>query len=112
MFTIYHNPKCSKSRETLKLLEEHTSDINIIEYLKTPPTLDELKSIAFKLKLKPSEFYRAKESIIKEENIPLGSDELILEAMVKYPKIIERPIIVKDDKAVIGRPPESVKVLF
>lgn len=112
MFTIYHNPKCSKSRETLKILEEHTSDINIVEYLKNPLSIDELKSLSNKLNLKPSEFYRSKESIIKEENIDLGNDDLILEAMVKYPKIIERPIVVKGDKAVIGRPPESVKALF
>jgi arsenate reductase len=112
MFTIYHNPKCSKSRESLKLLEENASDIKIVEYLKTPLSIDELKSIALKLNLKPAEFVRTKESLIQEEGLDLSSDDKVLAAMVKYPKIIERPIIIKGDKAVLGRPPENIKKLL
>jgi arsenate reductase len=106
MFTIYHNPKCSKSRESLKLLEEHTSDIKIIEYLKTPPSVSELRNIGHMLGLSPNEFTRLKETIIKEENLDLSTDDKIYEAMAKFPKIIERPIVIKGDKAVLGRPPE------
>lgn len=112
MFTIYHNPKCSKSRQTLALLQEHTSDIKIVEYLKVPLGLAELKELSEKLGLAPSEFLRKKEAIIKEENLDISSEEKILVAMADQPKIIERPIVVKDDKAVLGRPPENVQELF
>ena len=112
MFIIYHNPKCSKSRETLKLLEEHTNDIKIIEYLKETPTQSELAEIATKLKLNPLDFIRTTESIIKEESIDLSDNDHALMAMEKFPKIIERPIVVKGDRAIIGRPPEKVKELF
>lgn len=112
MFTIYHNPKCSKSRETLKLLEEKTSEIKIVEYLKAPLTCDELVQLSSKLGISPLKFIRTKESIIKEENIDLSSDDAALLAMVKYPKIMERPIVVSGDRAIIGRPPENVLTLF
>jgi len=112
MFTIYHNPKCSKSRETLKLLEEHTSEINIIEYLKSPLNFDELVQLSNKLGVAPIEFVRTKESLIKEENIDISNDEALLRAMAKYPKIMERPIVVSGDRAIIGRPPENVLSLF
>lgn len=112
MFTIYHNPKCSKSRSTLALLQEHTNEIEIIEYLKTPLSLEELKNISSYLGLAPSKFLRQKESIIQDENLDISSDQAILNSMVECPKIIERPIVVKDNRAVIGRPPENVKELF
>lgn len=112
MFTIYHNPKCSKSRATLELLREHTDEIEIVEYLKTPLDREQLNEISFKLELGASWFVRKKESIIKKENIDISTDEKIFQAMVKYPHIIERPIVVKGSRAVIGRPPENVKELF
>lgn len=112
MITIYHNPNCSKSRESLKLISESDNEVEVIEYLKNPPTMELLQKLSKLLGLKPSEFVRKKDSIIKEENIDLSSEEKVLEAMSKYPKIIERPIIVNGEKAVIGRPPEKVKEII
>lgn len=112
MFIIYHNPKCSKSRATLALLEEHTDEFEIVEYLKNPLNIDDLKALSKKLGKAPSEFYRSKESIIQDENINVSSDDKVLEAMVKYPKLMERPIVISGDRAIIGRPPENVKELF
>lgn len=109
MITIYHNPNCSKSRESLRLLTESGNEIEVVEYLKNPPSKNKLMELSKLLGLKPSEFTRKKEAVITEENIDLSSEEKVLEAMTSYPKIIERPIIVNGDRAVIGRPPEKVK---
>lgn len=108
--TIYHNPRCSKSRQTLELLHQHDIDADIIEYLKTPPSKDELEHLLHLLGLEPRQLMRTKEAEYKE----LGLDdeslsrEALIEAMVANPKLIERPIVVHNGKAAIGRPPETV----
>lgn len=113
MITIYHNQRCSKSRQTLNLLESKTSSFKVVDYLKTPPTFDEIQSILGKLNMKPSELIRKGETIFKEnykgKNL---TDEELIKAMVLNPILIERPIVVKDNKAVLGRPPENVDKLF
>lgn len=108
--TIYHNPRCSKSRQTLALLQEQQIDAQIIEYLKQPPGKAELDELLVMLNLSPRELMRTKEPEYKE----LGLDdeslsrEALIEAMVANPKLIERPIVVHNGKAIIGRPPEKV----
>lgn len=107
---IYHNPRCSKSRQTLQLLQEQGVEVEIIEYLKTPPTATELSSILAKLALEPRELMRKNEAEYKAtgmDNTELTRDELI-NGMVATPKLIERPIVLANDKAAIGRPPENV----
>ena len=108
--TIYHNPRCSKSRQTLALLEERGADPQVIEYLKTPPTAAELKAILKTLGMRPRDLMRRNEAPYKE--LGLGddslSDDALIEAMVENPILIERPVVVKDGRAAIGRPPESV----
>jgi|TARA_B100000929_G_C15424053_1_gene392385 arsenate reductase len=107
--TIYHNPRCSKSRQTLELLKEKSIEPEVVEYLKTPPNAAELKDILGKLGLSPDELMRKKEAIYKELGLAGVSDENeLITAMVNNPKLIERPIVIKGDKAAIGRPPESV----
>lgn len=107
---IFHNPRCSKSRQTLKLLEDNNQDIEIIEYLKTPPKASELKKILKMLNISPRDLLRKGEKEYKEANLADKSltDQQIIDAMVKYPKLIERPIVIKNGKAMIGRPPEQV----
>ncbi len=106
---IYHNPRCSKSRQGLQILKDKGVDFEIVQYLKTPPTKEELKEIIKKLDIKPIDLVRKNEKIWKEnyKGKELTDDEII-EAMVKFPKLIERPIVVKEDKAVLGRPPENI----
>lgn len=108
--TIYHNPRCSKSRQTLALLEERGADPQVIEYLKTPPTAAELKAVLKMLGMRPRDLMRRNEAPYKE--LGLGddslSDDALIEAMVANPILIERPVVVKDGRAAIGRPPESV----
>ena len=108
--TIYHNPRCSKSRQALQLLRDNNIEPKIIEYLKTPLQKDELKNISTKLGLRPKEFIRKNENDFKENNLGkvIDEDEEIIEAMASYPKIIERPIVTAGIVAVIGRPPENV----
>ncbi len=110
---IYHNPRCTKSRETLALLEKKKVKPEIIEYLKTTPSSAELKSILKKLGLNVQDIIRKKEPLFIEkfQNKKL-SDEKWLEVLVKNPVLIERPIVVKGNKAVIGRPPENVLALL
>lgn len=107
---IYHNPRCSKSRETLALLEENDSDIEITEYLKTPPDVQTLTDILNALKMEPRQLMRKNETEYKDNNLdnPDLTKEQLIQAMVDYPKLIERPIVVKDGKVAIGRPPVSV----
>lgn len=113
-FTIYHNPKCSKSRETLQLLRDRGIEPNIIEYLKIPLQKDKLKIISQRLGLRPKEFIRKNEKDFKERNLSshLDNDDKIIEAMLAWPKIIERPIVISGDKAIIGRPPENVQKII
>lgn len=107
---IYHNPRCSKSRETLALLESQQQNIEIIEYLKTPPTAAELIGMLQQLNMRPRQLLRRKESLYKKlqlDNDNLSEQQLI-QAMCDNPKLIERPIVMKNNQAIIGRPPEAV----
>ena len=108
--TIYHNPKCSKSRQTLELLEKKATDIDVIEYLKNPPTVKKLKMILSLLEFSPRDLIREKEAEFKElglNNFDL-SDEDLIGSMVNHPILIERPIVLANGKAALGRPPENV----
>ena len=107
--TIYHNPRCSKSREALKLLEEQGADVEVVKYLDTPPSKEELKSLLKMLGISARELMRTKEAIYKELGLgDVEDEEKLIEAMVEHPRLIERPIVIKDGKAVIGRPPQKV----
>ena len=112
--TIYHNPRCSKSRQTLTLLQERGVAPNVIEYLQTPPSRDELAEILTLLELTPRELMRKKEAPYIEHNLGEAtmSDADLIDAMVNNPILIERPIVLANVKAVIGRPPENVLALF
>ena len=107
---IYHNPRCGKSRDTLKLLEARGIQPEVIDYLKTPPTTAELQDILLKLGLAPRELMRTKEPEYKENSLDDKSlsDEALIAAMLRIPKLIERPIVLANGKAAIGRPPEAV----
>jgi arsenate reductase len=108
--TIYHNPRCSKSRQTLELLQEKGIDAEVVEYLGTPPDATQLEYILTLLGLEPRELMRSHESEYREQgmdNPDLTREQLIM-LMVQYPKVIQRPIVIKDGKAAIGRPPETV----
>jgi arsenate reductase len=108
--TIYHNPRCSKSRQTLALLREHDAEPDIVEYLKAPPDAETLGRLLEMLGLEPRELMRKKEKEYKENDLanPDLSRDALIAAMVAHPTLIERPIVIKDDKAALGRPPESV----
>lgn len=107
--TIWHNSRCSKSREALKLLQEQDRDIEIYNYLDESPSVDEIKSILLKLGIKARDLMRTKETLYKELGLKdIEDEELLIEAMSKHNKLIERPIIITDTKAIIGRPPELV----
>ena len=109
MLTIYHNPRCSKSREGLTFLEEKGVDYKIIKYLDEPLTKEALTSLLKKLKYKPIELVRTKEAIWKEEFAGKDlSDDAIIEAMMAHPKLIERPIVINGDRAVVARPTEKI----
>ena len=107
---IYHNPRCSKSRETLALLEEKGVKPEIVEYLKQVPSNDDIKQLASLLGLNSvREMMRTKESSYKEQNLQQEENESkLINAMIENPKLIERPIVVNGNKAAIGRPPENV----
>ena len=108
--TIYHNPKCSKSRQTLQLLEDEGVAPEIVLYMDTPPTADEFKAILKKLGKSAAEVLRAKEA--KEEGLSKDMDEeALIKGMIANPRCIERPIVIKGAKAVLGRPPENVLAL-
>lgn len=108
--SIYHNPRCSKSRQALKLLEEKGVQPEIVKYLDTPPDHATLARILEMLGLEPRELMRNKEKEYKELglNDPRLTREQLIDAMVAHPRLIERPIVIKDGKAALGRPPESV----
>ncbi|MHC4877996.1 MAG: arsenate reductase (glutaredoxin) [Planctomycetota bacterium] len=112
--TIYHNPRCQKSRQTLQLIRDAGVEPTIVEYLKEPPSAEELDAIAKKLGIQPGELFRRKEALFKELNLAgkeLSRDEA-LNILAENPKLIERPIVVKGRKAVLGRPPENVNELL
>ncbi len=109
MIKIYHNPRCSKSRQGVKYLEDKDLDFEVIQYLKDEFTADELKEVIQKLNIKPIELVRTKEAIWKEhyKDLELSEDQII-QAMVENPRLIERPIVVNKDKAVVARPTEDI----
>ena len=110
---IYHNPRCRKSRETLALIREKGVDVEIIEYLNDVPSADELKEVISKLGIPAGQLIRKGEADFKLnfKGKDLSEAEWIA-AMIKYPKLIERPIVVDNEKAVLGRPPENVMELL
>lgn len=112
--TLYHNSRCSKSRQTLALLEEQGHSVAVVEYLKTVPTREELQQIIAKLGIQPRDLLRNKEEEYQQAGLNDASlsDDQIINAMVAYPKLIERPIAIYGNKARIGRPPEQVLELF
>ena len=114
-YIIYHNPRCQKSRQTLKIMEAKGVEPEIVEYLKAAPDLKLLKKLRALLGVKASEMIRTKEPSWKKTGLDIksASDEQILRAVAKEPVLLERPIVVRDNKkAVLGRPPENVKKLF
>ena len=109
MIVIYHNPRCSKSREALEILETKKADYEVIKYLDVPLSEEKLGKIIKLLKIKPIELIRKNESIWKENFKHLDfTDEELIQVMAKYPKLIERPIVINGNKATIGRPPKKI----
>lgn len=112
LFTIYHNPKCSKSCKTLKILQDHGKEINIINYLQTPLEATELKEICQKLNCKIQDIVRVKEDVFSTLNLDFNNSEDVINALILHPILLERPIVVKNYEAVLGRPPENVLILM
>jgi arsenate reductase len=108
--TIYHNPRCSKSRAALELLREHGIEPTIVEYLKAPPSQTELARLLGMLGMEPRELMRSKETEYREQDLdnPALKPKDLIKAMHDTPKLIERPIVVANGKAALGRPPEQV----
>ena len=108
--TIYHNPRCSKSRMTMDLLHDQSIEPEIVEYLKTPPDMKTINNLLTMLNIEPRQLMRKGEAEYKENNLADESltHQQLVEAMVKFPKLIERPIVVTNGKAAIGRPPETI----
>lgn len=110
---ILHNPRCRKSREGLQILQEQNEAFEVIEYLKSPLDVKEIEDLLAKLNISPLELVRTGESIWKENYKGKDlSDEQIVKAMADHPKLIERPIVIKGEKAIVGRPPELIRTLF
>lgn len=113
MLKIYHNPRCAKSREGLEILEKSGKDFEIVKYLDDVPSAEELRSLIGHLDIAPIDLVRKNETIWKENYKGKElSDDQIIRALAEHPKLIERPIVVKGSKAVIGRPPENIKKLL
>ena len=110
----YHNPRCSKSRKGLELLEESKKDYKIKLYLSEDLSFSEIKNLIKKLKMKPQDLIRKNEKVIKEEGLKFDgmSNDEIISLLIEYPILIERPILVSSDKAIIGRPPELIKPML
>jgi arsenate reductase len=106
--TIYHNPRCSKSRQTLQILEDNGVKPTVVEYLKTPPSEETLRDLLRMLGMAPRDLMRKKEAKEAGLDDPALGDDALIAAMVENPKVIERPIVIKNGKARLGRPPESV----
>ena len=110
----YHNPRCSKSRKGLELLEKSKKDYNIKLYLSEDLSFSEIKNLIKKLKINPQDLIRKNEKVIKEEGLKfddMSNDEIIL-LLIEYPILIERPILISSDKAIIGRPPELIESML
>ena len=113
MIKIYYNPRCRKSRETLALIKQKGDNVIVQEYLKEPPTKDELRDITNLLEIKPFDLVRRNEAEFKENYKGKKlTDEEWLEVLAKHPKLIERPIVINERNAVIGRPPENVLTIL
>ncbi len=111
--TIYHNPRCSKSREALGLLEAQNADVEVVKYLETPPSKEKLKDLLKMLGISARKLMRTKEAIYKELALKdVEDEEKLIEAMAAHPKLIERPVVIKDGKAAIGRPIEKIVELL
>ena len=112
-YTIWHNPRCSKSRQTLDLLQQHGIEPKVVLYLETPPSVDEIKSVLKKLNLSAEQIIRKKEMAYAEliHGKSLSADKLV-EIMHKNPILIERPIVISGNQAAIGRPPENILELM
>jgi len=111
--TIWHNPRCSKSRQALGILEEKGVDVEVFKYLEHTQTIDDIKDLLKKLGISARELMRTTEDDYRTLNLKDEKDEeKLIEAMVNYPKLIQRAIVIKGDKAVLGRPPEKVLELF
>jgi len=109
MMTIWHNPKCSKSREALKLLEDKNGSFEVVKYLDTPPSREEIVALLKKLEISARELMRTKEDLYKELQIAKITDESeLIDMLAEHPKLIERPILIEENRAVIGRPVEKV----
>jgi len=107
--TIWHNPRCSKSRNVANLLEERGIEAEVVKYLDTPPSKEEIKEVLKMLGISARELMRTKEEIYKELDLKnIEDEEKLIEAMAEHPKLIERPIVIKDGKAAIGRPIEKI----
>lgn len=113
-YILYHNPRCSKSRAALALLEENDINTEIVYYLEKPPTPEELRSLLIKLGLGIRDILRTGEKDYDELDLSdeTLSDEIVFDLVCQHPKLIERPIFIHGDKAVIGRPPENVLTLL
>lgn len=113
MLKIFHNPRCSKSRQTLKLISDSNKEVEVVEYLNNPPTAEELRHIVELLGLPIEYLIRKNETIFKEnfKDKDLSEDEWY-EILASHPKLLERPIVVKGDEAILGRPPENVLKLL
>ncbi len=111
--TIWHNPRCSKSRQALALLDDNGCEKEIIKYLEQTPNKSEIKKVLAMLGISPRELMRTKEDIYKELDLKNeNNEEKLIEAMAENPKLIERPIIIKGNKAIIARPPEKALELL
>ncbi len=111
---ILHNPRCSKSRQTLEIIREKGIEPMVVEYLKTPPSREELVDILTKLSMSPRDLMRKGEADYKDNNLADESltDDQLIDAMLEFPKLIERPIVISDGQVRIGRPPESVSEIL
>ncbi|MDH3199401.1 MAG: arsenate reductase (glutaredoxin) [Myxococcales bacterium] len=112
--TIWHNPQCSKSRQTLQLVRDHHVEPEVIEYLKTSPSIEELEDVLQKLGMEPRELMRKKEARYEELSLddPSLTRKDLIRAMVDNPVLIERPVVLRGNRAVLGRPPENVLELL
>ena len=106
---IYHNSRCSKSRDCLAMLYDNDVTATVVDYLRTPPTPDTLRVLVKKLGVRPAEIVRKKEPVFAGLHLDLNNDEAVLHALSEHPILIERPIIEYKDKAVVGRPPERLR---
>ncbi|MFK7902945.1 MAG: arsenate reductase (glutaredoxin) [Nitratireductor sp.] len=111
--TIWHNPRCTKSRQTLALLNDRGSETDVVEYLKHAPSVEDIKNVLELLAIEPRDLMRKNEAIYKELNLKDEKDNnALIEAMFLHPILIERPVVINDKKAAIGRPPENVLAIL